>query len=160
DDGLTSAGTILGTPAYMAPEQARGEPANQRADVFAIGAMLWELCSLETCPPAYTGLRHRILKRTGIDPDLAAIIEKPLDPDPSCRYRDAAALAADLKAFKAGARITARQYSLWALAAHWTRRRRALALSVTSTLLLFAVGLVAYIYNISAERDRADAARN
>src|SRR5205807_1819845 len=39
DEGLTSAGTVLGTPAYMAPEQARGEPVNQCADVFAIGAM-------------------------------------------------------------------------------------------------------------------------
>jgi len=41
DSDLTSAGTVLGTPAYMAPEQARGEHVDQRADVFAIGAMLW-----------------------------------------------------------------------------------------------------------------------
>src|SRR4051794_35094719 len=40
DDGLTSAGTILGTPAYMPPEQQRGEHVDQRADVYAIGAML------------------------------------------------------------------------------------------------------------------------
>ncbi len=51
DDGLTDAGSVLGTPAYMAPEQKRGEPVDQRADVFAIGAMLWELCVPRTCRP-------------------------------------------------------------------------------------------------------------
>src|SRR5262249_25457447 len=45
DDGLTASGAILGTPAYMAPEQGRGENVDQRADVFAIGGMLWELCA-------------------------------------------------------------------------------------------------------------------
>src|ERR1044071_5164143 len=62
DEGLTSAGTVLGTPAYMAPEQARGEPVDQRADVFAIGTMLWELCTLEKLPPAYAGQRRRITR--------------------------------------------------------------------------------------------------
>src|SRR5690348_13619069 len=41
DDSLTATGAILGTPAYMPPEQARGEQVDHRADVFAIGAMLW-----------------------------------------------------------------------------------------------------------------------
>src|SRR6185295_1974573 len=69
DDGLTSAGTVLGTPAYMAPEQKRGEPVDARADVYAIGGMLWDLCTLERIPPGYTGRRSDILRRSGTDPD-------------------------------------------------------------------------------------------
>src|ERR1700733_3157515 len=93
DDGLTSAGAVLGTPAYMAPEQARGEAVDQRADVFAIGAMLWELCALDKVPPTESRLRHRMLRKVGIDRDLATIIEKALEPDPASRYPDAGVLA-------------------------------------------------------------------
>jgi WD40 repeat protein len=158
DDELTAAGSVLGTPAYMAPEQKRGESVDQRADVFAIGAMLWELCSPRKTLPANPAQRHRMLRRSGIDRDLVAIIDKALDPDPAGRYRDASALAADLKAFKSGARVGARSYSLYATLAHWTRRHRALALSVTIAVVLAATGTVMYVRNIAAERDRADAA--
>jgi serine/threonine protein kinase len=132
DDGVTSAGAVLGTPIYMAPEQERGEPVDQRADVFAIGAMLWELCALQRVPPFDPRHRHRLLQRAGIDQDLMAIIDKAIDPAPARRYPDAGALAADLKAFKSGARIAARSYSLPAMIAHWTRRHRAMALVATA----------------------------
>jgi serine/threonine protein kinase/WD40 repeat protein len=158
DDDLTSAGSVLGTPAYMAPEQERGEHVDQRADVFAIGAMLWELCTLQKVPPTETRQRHRILRRAGIDKDLATIIDKALDPDPKRRYPDAGALAADLKAFKSGARIAARSYSLFAMLAHWIRRHRTLALSVTAAIVLAVAGSVLYVQNIATERDRADTA--
>ncbi|HEY0481140.1 MAG TPA: serine/threonine-protein kinase [Kofleriaceae bacterium] len=158
DDELTAAGSVLGTPAYMAPEQKRGEHVDQRADVFAIGAMLWELCSLRKTLPAQPGPRHRMLRSAGIDRDLITIINKALDQDPGRRYPDAAALAADLKAFKSGARIAARSYSLFAMLAHWTRRHRTLAISVLAALALAAAGIVVYVRNVATERDRADAA--
>jgi WD40 repeat protein len=158
DDGLTSAGTVLGTPAYMAPEQARGEPVDQRADVFAIGTMLWELCSLQKLPPGFSGQRRSILRKSGIDPDLLIIIEKAVAADPARRYPDASALAADLKAFKAGARIAARRYSPWGMLIHWIRRHRTLAFSVYAVLAIAVTSVVLYIWRISAERDRADAA--
>ncbi|MEO7731323.1 MAG: protein kinase [Kofleriaceae bacterium] len=143
DDQLTTVGSVLGTPAYMAPEQERGESVDQRADVFAIGAMLWELCSLQKVPPTNLAQRHRLLRRAGIDHDLIVIIDKAIDPDPRSRYRDAGALAADLKAFKSGARIVARDYSLPAMLAHWTRRHRPLALSALAFAALLIVGIVA-----------------
>jgi tRNA A-37 threonylcarbamoyl transferase component Bud32 len=158
DDDLTAARAVLGTPAYMAPEQRRGERVDQRADVFAIGVMLWELCALPVAPPASTHQRHRMLRRAGIDTDLATIIDKALDADPARRYPDAGALAADLKAFKSGARIGARSYSLFAMLAHWTRRHRRLAVSVVGAIALSAVGIVLYVRDIAVERDRADGA--
>jgi WD40 repeat protein len=158
DDGLTSTGTVLGTPAYMAPEQARGEQVDQRADVFAIGAMLWQLCGLQKMPPREPQLRRRMLRRAGIDRDLITIIDKAIAPDPAQRYPDAGALAADLKAFKSGARIAARSYSLLATLAHWIRRHRALARSVAAASMLAAAGGLLYVRNIASERDRADAA--
>jgi serine/threonine protein kinase len=160
DDDLTSAGSVLGTPAYMAPEQERGEHVDQRADVFAIGAMLWELCALQKVPPTDPHQRHRMLRRAGIDQDLATIIDKALAPEPRRRYPDAGALAADLKAFKSGARIAARSYSLLAMLAHWTRRHRRLALSVTAVLAIMVAGSTLSIWNITSERDRADASED
>ncbi|HEU4734231.1 MAG TPA: serine/threonine-protein kinase [Kofleriaceae bacterium] len=160
DSDLTAAGSILGTPAYMAPEQERGEPVDQRADVFAIGAMLWELCALQRVPPAERAQRHRMLRRAGIDRDLIAIIDKALAPDPARRYPDAGALAADLKAFKEGARIAARNYSLLATLGHWTRRHRTLALSIIAAAVIAAASSVMYVRNIATERDRAEASNN
>ena len=157
-DDLTVTGSVLGTPAYMAPEQERGELVDQRADVFAIGAMLWELCALQRVPPTEARHRHRILRQSGIDRDLAAIIDKALDPDPARRYPDAGALAADLNAFKSGARIAARTYSLFATLAHWTRRHRVLAVSLTASLALVVAGAALYVRSVDRDRDRAAAA--
>ena len=140
---LTTAGSVLGTPAYMPPEQERGEAVDQRADVFAIGAMLWELCSLHKVPPVDRQVRHRLLRRSGIDRDLAVIVDKALDPQPERRYRHAGELAADLNAFKSGARISARTYSLAGILAHWTRRHRVLAVAAFTLAAVVLVSVVA-----------------
>ncbi|HET9623338.1 MAG TPA: protein kinase [Kofleriaceae bacterium] len=142
DEGLTNAGHVMGTPSYMAPEQLRGERVDRRADVFAIGAMLWELCATEKLP-ATVAERHRRLRAAGIDRDLITILDKALASDPGQRYPHAGALAADLKAFKSGARITARHYSLWAVLAHWTRRHRAAAAAALAIAVLVVASLAA-----------------
>jgi eukaryotic-like serine/threonine-protein kinase len=160
DEDVTSAGSVLGTPIYMAPEQERGEPVDQRADVFAIGAMLWELCALPRVPPYDLRHRHRLLQRAGIDWDLMAIIDKAIEPDPARRYPDAGALAADLKAFKAGARIAARSYSLPAMIAHWTRRHRAIALAAMAFLILLVGSVVALAVLYDSSRKNAAVAQD
>ncbi|HEX8110954.1 MAG TPA: protein kinase [Kofleriaceae bacterium] len=139
DGDLTSAGSVLGTPAYMAPEQRRGEAVDQRADVFAIGMMLWQLCSLEAAPPADPLQRRAVLRRARVDDDLIAIIDKAIAGDPRHRYGDAGALVADLRAFTSGARIAARRYSPLAVVTHWIRRHRVLAISAATCLALLAV---------------------
>jgi WD40 repeat protein/tRNA A-37 threonylcarbamoyl transferase component Bud32 len=155
---LTTVGSVIGTPAYMAPEQARGERVDQRADVFSIGAMLWELCALDHNPPRDPRQRERVLGRAGIDRDLIEIMQKALAGDPTQRYADAGALASDLKAFKSGAQITARRYGAPARLARWVRRRRALAATAGVALAVLAIGSVIFVRGLAIERDRADAA--
>ncbi len=160
DPELTATGTVLGTPAYMAPEQERAEAVDQRADVFAIGVMLWELCAPSRIVPLRPHDRDRVLRRAGIDKDLATIICKALDPAPAARYADAGALANDLKAFKSGARIAARGYSLFGKLAHAIRRHRRLAFSILAATLVVIAGVALFVVNITAERDRVAAARD
>jgi serine/threonine-protein kinase len=105
----TVAGYALGTPMYMPLEQARGEPIDMRADVYALGAMLYHLFA---GTPAYEGTSSREVlaqllagppMRLGVRvpalaPDLAAIVDKAMEREPSRRYPSAEQMAADLSA--------------------------------------------------------------
>jgi non-specific serine/threonine protein kinase len=105
---LTDSGVTIGTAAYMAPEQVRGEPLDQRADLFALGLVLYEIA---TGRRAFSGtttglIADAILNRAplpvqDLNPQLpqpvAAILEKLLEKDRNLRYRHAADVRADLK---------------------------------------------------------------
>jgi tetratricopeptide (TPR) repeat protein/predicted Ser/Thr protein kinase len=113
DDGadqLTRPGGLLGTVAYMSPEQARGRPLDARADLFSLGIVLYEMCSGQMPfrgipgepldarfqrPPAPL---HQL--NPALSPALGAIIGRCLEEDPGLRYQDAAALRADLERLK------------------------------------------------------------
>jgi hypothetical protein len=130
-DSETVAGSIMGTPAYMPPEQARGEVdrVDERADVFALGAIL---CEILTGVPPYAGetadvaraaargdladARKR-LAACGADAEIAALAERCLAPEISKRPRDAAAVAAAVTSHLAAVEQRARAAQLAAVEA-------------------------------------------
>ncbi len=158
-------GAVVGTPAYMAPEQARGEACDARSDVFALGAMLYEILSGQ--PPYGRGSSDELLAVArrgevsalpeGAPPALFAIAQRALDPDPDRRYPEGQALAEDITAWMDGRRVLAHDYSRGELLRRFARRN-AVALGVAGLALvaLASVGALSYQRTV-AERDRARA---
>jgi serine/threonine protein kinase len=105
--GDTAAGAIVGTPSYMPPEQAAGQPVDRRADVYALGAILHYV--LAGTPPAQATPLAKL--EPGLSPDLLAIVNKALTADVAGRYPSAFELADDLKRFAGGQLVAARAYS-------------------------------------------------
>jgi len=159
---LTQAGAVMGTPAYMAPEQASGDPADSRSDVFALGAVLYHLLS---GGPPYAGtgrtlediVAGRIVplaQRTpDVPADLSAIVTRAMAIDPVARYADAGALVADVQTFLAGKLVSAHDYSLAELVRRRVRAWR-WQIAVTTIALIALVTTIAW-WRIEAQRRRA-----
>jgi eukaryotic-like serine/threonine-protein kinase len=169
EPSLTVAGTVLGTPYYMAPEQASGEPVDERTDVFALGALLYEVL---TGDPPYRGARDPLAAvRTGppvpaeerepaIPPDLAAIARKAMASQPEDRYPSARELAEDLRRFQTGRLVSAHAYSRRTLVRRWLRRYRAPVIVAAAALTILAITGVVGVARVVAERDVARARAN
>jgi tetratricopeptide (TPR) repeat protein len=171
--GQTVNGTVLGTPHYMPPEQARGLPVDERADVYALGAMLYFLLSGtpphagrsadEALAAAAAGAIEPVERREPeAPPDLAAIVRKAMAPSPADRYPSARELAADLLRFQTGQLVSAHRYSTGDLLRRFVKRHRAAVLvasALTAALVMaVAVSFVAVRRQArlaEAERDRA-----
>lgn len=149
---LTVPGTVIGTPAYMSPEQAEGgdKAHGPSTDVYGLGATLYDL-STGRAPFTGTSVADVLVNvRTGeapspraiepgLDPDLEQIIQKAMDREPRRRYASAAALAEDLGRYLAGEPVEARAPSLGAKLRKRARKHRAVL--ATGAVLLLAVAL-------------------
>ena len=166
--GQTYVGAIMGTPAYMPPEQARGVRVDERADVYAIGAILYHLLAGKA-PYAGKTLDEllarvkegRLARLTTVDPsipaDLAAIVERAMAREPADRYSSAADLAADLRRFTTGQLVSAHRYTRMQRIARFVGRNRAAVVIASAAIITGAVGGTIAVRNINVARDIADA---
>ncbi len=167
---VTLTGEVIGTPAYMPPEQAAGEPVGARADVYSLGATLYFV--LAGVAP-YAGLSGPVLRRVvteappdlathaaGVPAALAAIVRRAMARDAADRYAAAGELVSDLRRFLSGRLVAAHQYRPWTLAWWWLRRHRAVAaVAAAATLGLLVIG-AASVQRIRREREAAAASAN
>ncbi len=179
------AGSIMGTPAYMPPEQALGhvEALDERSDVFSLGAILAEAL---TGQPPYTGAPDFVLVQAaqcslegafsrldacGADPALVALAKRCLSPLPKDRPRDASLVAAEVEAHLLAVDERAHRGALAAEEARAEaekkegeardqRRLRRLSLSLSAAVLVaIVVGGLAFLEVSGARRERVDRAR-
>ena len=179
NDQLSRTGDVLGTPAYMAPEQLRGQ-TDLRSDIYSLGITLYELLTLRSAFPETNRSRlfERIANEEPVRPrqvrpdiprDLETIVMKATAHEPKRRYQSAGELAVDLHRFLEDRPIQARRSSnverLW----RWCRRNPVVAgLSMAAVLLLLLVAITAtigYVHTTralaaeQAQRQRAEAQR-
>jgi tetratricopeptide (TPR) repeat protein len=165
--GMTMTGEVVGTPAYMSPEQitAGRIPLDHRTDVYSLGATLYELLTLQ---PPFTGtsqqqilaqivqkdppLPRRLNKKVPLD--LETICLKALEKDPDRRYQTAGAVAEDLRRYVNRFAITARRAGPVHRLAKWARRHPAVAASLACLLIavVLALAFASWAYHEKQQR--------
>ena len=164
-EGSTRTEHLMLTPEYAAPEQIRGEPASTASDVFALGAVLYELLTgekavrlasndiaeilraseAERIPPSrVTGLPPA--RRAELRGDLDAIVMKSLSRDADRRYGSVETFAADLRRHLAHQPIEAQADSWWYSTAKFVRRHRTGVAASVALVLAVTAGLVGTVW--------------
>ena len=169
---LTLDGSIVGTPAYMAPEQARGELENvdEKSDVYALGAVLYQIL---TGSPPYEGpmaalivqqvlngppLRVSVRERD-VPPELQALVEKSMAREKKERISSALELASEVKAFRDGRTLGSYQYSAAEMFKRYIRQHRTSVSVGVLCFLLLVAGTIFFLQQLTDERDQAMAAQ-
>ena len=168
DSGLTGTHDVLGTPAYMAPEQANGRSVNAAVDIYSLGAILYSL--LTGRPPFQGETPLETLRKVSeeepvsptrinrnADPELASISLKCLEKDPVRRYISALELAEDLDRWTRHEPVRARPAGPVLRLSRWVRRNPVGA-SLIGTLCLGLVGALVLLEMVDAEKNRKTAA--
>jgi predicted Ser/Thr protein kinase len=151
-DAISSSGTIVGTPAYMSPEQARGEPAGPASDLFSLGAVLYRMATGKS-----PFQRENVMATLGalanteapplkhLSPEVAGFVGRLMAKRPDQRPRSAVVALADVAALERSLRQAA------TLPLQRPRRPAGKGLLVACGLiglvLLVAAGLIIYLYD-------------
>ncbi|MBI4616090.1 MAG: tetratricopeptide repeat protein [Planctomycetes bacterium] len=157
----TADGSVVGTPSYMPPEQARGEieKLDQRSDIYSLGAILYQVLTLA---PPFTGkstwaIVEKVLAGKLVPPsrrapgrdvprELEAAVTKAMAPSQEERYDSVGALRADIEAYLAGRTLSAAEYSPWQVLAKWARRNKVAVAGGAATAVALLVGLFGIVF--------------
>jgi len=151
----TQEGDIMGTPAYMSPEQAQGKKReiDAQSDVWSLGAVLYEIL---TGRPPFVGrnLMTMLVAVTkdpipppkelerGVPAELAAIAMHALTRDKPARYQTPREMIRDVEAWRTGGKVQVYRYTPWGTAARWLRKNRAIAVTALCVMLALGVGSI------------------
>ena len=168
---LTQTGEFVGTLPFMPPEQAQGVGSDTRADVYAIGALLYYVLSGRT-PYDHETPQSRLaallagppidlaVHEPRVPADLLAVVRKAMSRAPADRYASAKQLAADLRSFQDGRLVAARTYRARDLLNHFIHRHRPLVRSATASLVLMTMlGAYSYLKVIDQRAQAVEAQR-